>query len=161
MFNGKDFLPIFVNAMQPREDNEHSQYKLDDMFDIEKLVSIVADVLEAEMEYQKYIRKLKEKKRISPDSCVWIPSLNGSESYDLGVLFERSERSGWILSDICAMLGIDQKLLIAVVKSMQRKERHNGRWDNPCLTYSMRRNDKERLYKFLKAGGTNTFCIEG
>ena len=54
-----------------------------------------------------------------------------------------------ILSDICAMLDINQELLVAAVKSMQRKERHNGRWDNPNYTCWMNEDDKKRLARFL------------
>lgn len=39
--------------------------------------------------------------------------------------------------------------LVAAVKSMQRKERHNGRWDNPNYTCWMNEDDKKRLARFL------------
>ena len=52
-------------------------------------------------------------------------------------------------ADICAMLDINQELLVAAVKSMQRKERHNGRWDNPNYTCWMNEDDKKRLARFL------------
>lgn len=122
------------------------------MYDVKKLVSIVCEVLEAETESRKYNLEIRKEKGMAPDSCLWIPSLNGSDGYRLGELSERSNRSGWILADICAMLDIDQKLLIAAVKSMLRKERHNGRWDNPNYTYWMDYRDKERLMKFLQNG---------
>lgn len=32
---------------------------------------------------------------------------------------------------------------------MQRKERHNGRWDNPNYTCWMNEDDKKRLARFL------------
>lgn len=47
------------------------------------------------------------------------------------------------------MLNINQELLVAAVKSMQRKERHNGRWDNPNYTCWMNEDDKKRLARFL------------
>ena len=53
------------------------------------------------------------------------------------------------MADICAMLDINQELLVAAVKSMQRKERHNGRWDNPNYTCWMNEDDKKRLARFL------------
>lgn len=75
--------------------------------------------------------------------------LNGSKAYRLGELFEKSGATGSILADICAMLDINQELLVAAVKSMQRKERHNGRWDNPNYTCWMNEDDKKRLARFL------------
>lgn len=39
--------------------------------------------------------------------------------------------------------------LCSAVKSMQRKERHNGRWDNPNYTCWMNEDDKKRLARFL------------
>lgn len=62
---------------------------------------------------------------------------------------EKSGATGSILADICAMLNINQELLVAAVKSMQRKERHNGRWDNPNYTCWMNEDDKKRLARFL------------
>lgn len=62
---------------------------------------------------------------------------------------EKSGTTGSILADICAMLNINQELLVAAVKSMQRKERHNGRWDNPNYTCWMNEDDKKRLARFL------------
>ena len=76
-------------------------------------------------------------------------SLNGSKAYRLGELSEKSGATGSILADICAMLNINQELLVAAVKSMQRKERHNGRWDNPNYTCWMNEDDKKRLARFL------------
>lgn len=119
------------------------------MYDMEKLVRIVCDYLEAEESSKKYNMEVRKEKGYTPDACLWIPSLNGSEAYRIGELSERCDRSARILADICDMLDIDQMLLIAAVKSMQRKERHNGRWDNPCLTCWMSHKDKERLTRFL------------
>ncbi len=87
---------------------------------------------------------------------IWIPTLDGSTAFDMGVSCERARQTSSMLSDICDMLDIDQTRLIAAVKSMQRKERHNGHWDNPCLTCSMEQDDKDRLCKFLESGGSNT-----
>ena len=122
------------------------------MYDIEKLVGIVCDLLEAEEEVRRYNLEIRKAKGYMPDTMLWIPSLGGSEAYRLGELSGRSARSSRILADICAMLDIDQTLLIAAVKSMQRKERHNGRWDNKNYTCWMNRGDKERLAKFLQIG---------
>ncbi len=130
------------------------------MYDIEKLVGIVCDLLEAETEVRKYNLEIRKEKGYAPDACLWIPSLDGDKAYRLGELSERYNRSAWILADICAMLDIDQTLLIAAVKSMQRKERHNGRWDNPNYTQWMRREDKARLVKFLQNGDEDRGCYK-
>ena len=89
------------------------------------------------------------KTRYSPDACLWVSTLGGSEAYRLGELAERSRQIGWSLATVCDMLDINQDWLIAAVKSMLRKERHNGRWDNPNLTCWMGREDKERLRRCL------------
>lgn len=119
------------------------------MYDVEKLVSIVCDYLDAEADYMKYSLDARKELGLAPDSTLWIPSLNGSKAYRLGELSEKSGATGSILADICAMLNINQELLMAAVKSMQRKERHNGRWDNPNYTCWMNEDDKKRLARFL------------
>ncbi len=121
------------------------------MFKIEELVSIAIDSLEAESECQKYNRQVRMERGMSPNSSLRIPSLNGSDGYQLGVVSECRDRSRYILINICNMLEIDYKRLIATVKSMRRKECHNGRGDNPCLTRFIEQRDKEKLYKFLQA----------
>lgn len=121
------------------------------MYDVEKLISIVSDFLEAETEDKKFNLEIRKKMGLQPDSSLWGPSLNGSDSYRLGELSERSSRSGWILSDICIMLDIDQDRLISTVKSMQRWERR--RWhlnEDVCLIGSMQQKDKEHLMQYLK-----------
>lgn len=119
------------------------------MYDVEKLVSVVCDYLDAEADYKKYSLDVRKELGLAPDSTLWIPSLNGSKAYRLGELSEKSGATGSILADICAMLDINQELLVAAVKSMQRKERHNGRWDNPNYTCWMNEDDKKRLARFL------------
>lgn len=134
------------------------------MYDVEKLVSVVCDYLDAEADYKKYSLDVRKELGLAPDSPLWIPSLNGSKAYRLGELSEKSGATGSILADICAMLDINQELLVAAVKSMQRKERHNGRWDNPnyrtlslasCVqlskpeTSALRSSIKEKIMKFL------------
>lgn len=119
------------------------------MYDVEKLVSVVCDYLDAEADYKKYSLDVRKELGLAPDSPLWIPSLNGSKAYRLGELSEKSGATGRILADICAMLDINQELLVAAVKSMQRKERHNGRWDNPNYTCWMNEDDKKRLARFL------------
>jgi len=120
------------------------------MYDIEKLVTLVCEWLEAETDDKQYNLEFRRKKGYAPDANLWIPSLDGSTAYRMGELSERAARSSRILADICMMLDIDQDRLIAAVKSMQRKERHNGRWDNPCLTQNMGDKDKEHLARFLR-----------
>ncbi len=122
------------------------------MLDVEKLISIVTDVLEAKMEYEKFYRELRKEKRIPSGMCLWIPSLNGSEGYRLGELYERYYRSSLVLFDVCDVVGIDYKRLIAAAKSMQRKERCNWRWNASfsCLTCFVNQDDKERMCKFLQ-----------
>lgn len=119
------------------------------MYDVEKLVSLVCEYFEAEKDNKKYNLEVRESKGYLPDTCLWIPSLGGSEAYRLGELAERSRQLSWSLATVCDMLDIDQALLIATVKSMLRKERHNGRWDNPNLTCWIGHEDKERLRRFL------------
>ncbi len=121
------------------------------MYDVEKLIGIVCEWLYTEEEEKKYNLEVRKKKGYAPNANLWIPSLDGSTAYRLGELSERSTRSRMMLADICNMLDIDQDRLVAAVKSMQRKERHNGRWDNPCLTQWIKDKDKERLSKFLRA----------
>lgn len=91
------------------------------MYDVEKLVSVVCDYLDAEADYKKYSLDVRKELGLAPDSTLWIPSLNGSKAYRLGELSEKSGATGSILADICAMLDINQELLVAAVKSMQRK----------------------------------------
>ena len=119
------------------------------MYDVEKLVSIVAEYLEAVEENKKFNLELRKQKGWMPDTCIWIPSLDGSNAYRLGELYGREQQRSFVLADICAMLDINQDRLIAAVKSMQRKEKHNGRWDNPNLTCWIGCEDKERLRRFL------------
>lgn len=82
------------------------------MYDVEKLVSIVCDYLDAEADYMKYSLDARKELGLAPDSTLWIPSLNGSKAYRLGELFEKSGATGSILADICAMLDINQELLV-------------------------------------------------
>ncbi len=119
------------------------------MYDIQKLVPIVCDLLDAEKDDKEYNQKIRKEKDYSTDTCLWIPSLGGSEAYRLGELYERCNHGWRILADVCAMLDVDENLLISAVKSMQRKERHNGRWNNPNYTSCMEHEDKERLVRFL------------
>ncbi len=122
------------------------------MYDVEKLIAIVCDLLEAEEDDRKFNRDFRKEKGYAPDANLWIPSLDGSTAYRFGELYERVSRSARFLADVCSMLDVDDSLLIAAVKSMQRKQRHNGRWDNPCLTAWMNQGDKERLARFLSNG---------
>ncbi len=119
------------------------------MYDVEKLISLVCELFEAKEADRQYNLEVRKNKGYLPDACLWIPSLGGSEAYRLGELAERSQQIGWNLATVCDMLDVDQDRLIAAVKSMQRKERHNGRWDNPNLTCWMGWDDKERLCRFL------------
>ena len=54
------------------------------MYDVEKLVSIVCDYLDAEADYMKYSLDARKDLGLAPDSALWIPSLNGSKAYRLG-----------------------------------------------------------------------------
>lgn len=119
------------------------------MYDIEKLVSIVCELLEAQEDDKKFNLEVRKRKGYMPDTDLWIPSLGGSEAFRMGELYERCNHGWRILADVCDMLDIDQNLLIAAVKSMQRKERHNGHWDNPNYTSCIEHKDKERLVRFL------------
>lgn len=74
------------------------------MYDVEKLVSIVCDYLDAEADYMKYSLDARKELGLAPGSTLWIPSLNGSKAYRLGELSEKSGATGSILADICAML---------------------------------------------------------
>lgn len=123
------------------------------MFDVEKLVSIVCEVLENENEMRKHNREMRRARgKIGAAACIWIPSLDGSTAYRTGELSERSAEGWRRLSDICDMLDIDQGALIAAVKSMQRWERHNGRYDrDTSVTCWINSGDKERLEKFIEA----------
>ena len=111
------------------------------MYDVEKLVSLVCELFDAEAEGKKYNLEVRKNKGYSPDAYLWVSTLGGSEAYRLGELAERSRQIGWSLATVCDMLDINQDWLIAAVKSMLRKERHNGSWDNPNLTCWMGRED--------------------
>lgn len=119
------------------------------MYDVEKLVSIVCEYFEAVSDEEKYNLEVRKNKGYLPHTELWIPSLSGSEAYRLGELSERAAQASRDLATVCDMLDIDQDRLIAAVKSMLRKERHNGRWDNPNLTCWMNYGDKDRLRRFL------------
>lgn len=97
------------------------------MYDVEKLVSLVCELFDAEAEGKKYNLEVRKNKGYSPDAYLWVSTLGGSEAYRLGELAERSRQIGWSLATVCDMLDINQDWLIAAVKSMLRKERHNGR----------------------------------
>lgn len=66
------------------------------MYDVEKLVSIVCDYLDAEADYMKYSLDARKELGLAPDSTLWIPSLNGSKAYRLGELSEKSGATGSI-----------------------------------------------------------------
>ncbi len=119
------------------------------MYNVEKLVSIVCELLDAQADEKAYNLKIQKDKGYVHDTCLWIPALGGSEAYWLGELTERSRQIGCNLATVCDMLDVDQNRLIAAVKSMRRKECHGGKWDNPDLTCWMEREDKERLCRFL------------
>lgn len=122
------------------------------MFDVEKLVSIVCEVLENENEMRKHNREIRRARGLDTTSCIWISLLDGSTAYRTGELSGQSAEGWRRLSDICDMLDIDRGALIAAVKSMQRWERHNGRWDrDTAVTCWMSNEDKKHLEKFIKA----------
>lgn len=128
------------------------------MYDVEKLVSIVCELFDAKETCKKYNLEVRESKGYLPDTCLWVPFLGGSEAFRLGELTERTRQIRFDLATVCDMLDIDQGRLITAVKSMLRKERHNGRWDNPNLTCWMSRDDKESLCRFLSnEQGYNTW----
>lgn len=66
------------------------------MYDVEKLVSIVCDYLDAEADYMKYSLDARKELGLASDSTLWIPSLNGSKAYRLGELSEKSGATGSI-----------------------------------------------------------------
>ncbi len=119
-------------------------------FDAEKLISMVYELLESVADHKKYRLEVRAEMRLKPDASLWIPALDGATAYRLGEKSE-SEAVRWrMMQDMCDMLDIDMERLIAAVKSMRRKECHNGRWDNPDLTYRMCKDDKDRLIRFLR-----------
>lgn len=118
-------------------------------YDVEKLVGIVCDMLEAETADKEYNRKIRKEKGYPSHFSLWVPDLEGEKAYRLGKLTERCDRYGWMIRDVCVMLDVDQSLLIAAVKSMQRKEHRDRRWRGLCLTCQMRDEDQKRLARFL------------
>lgn len=121
------------------------------MYDVEKLVYIVFDVLDSEMEYRKYNLKVRKENGIRKDYTLYIPYLDASTAYRFGELSERYNRSTRILADICAMLDIDQGRLISAVKSIRRWESHNGRYDRDTMfPYCVSYHDKRQLFDYLK-----------
>lgn len=128
-------------------------YEVITPYDVEKLVNIVCEYLEAEADAKAFNLKIRKDRGLSPDSTIWGPSLNGSDGYRLGELSERAQRSGWILSDICQMLDINQDRLISAVKSMRRWERRSWRWNaSAYIIDGITQKDKERLMQYLKNG---------
>lgn len=119
------------------------------MYDVEKLIGMVCDFLSAEEDYQKYILEARKNDVCLSDGSIWIPFLGGSEACRLGELSGRRDQASLDLSTVCNMLDVDQDRLIAAVKSMLRKERHNGHWDNPNLTCWIGYKDKKGLCDFL------------
>jgi len=125
------------------------------MTDVEKLVSMVCEVLESEEADKAFTLQVLKEKGLSAAESIWIPSLDGSTAYRLGELSERRNEGWRRLSDVCDMLDVDLSCLVAAVKSMQRWERHNGRWDREVvLTCWMNDSDKKRLLRFVKAAHT-------
>lgn len=102
------------------------------MYDVNKLVGIVCECLDAERDYRKNHIAVRKKKGLSPSEFIWIPSLDGATAYRMGELYERVSRLSSSLADICDLLNINQERLIAMTKSIQRWEKHGGRYDR-CL----------------------------
>ena len=90
--------------------------------------------MEATQEYRAFCRKLHTKHKIPLESTIWIPSLPGNDAYRLGELYERESARWASVTQICQLVGLDQDLLIATVKSIKRWEAHGGLYDRSlCL----------------------------
>ena len=101
---------------------------------IDILINVVSDAMEATQEYRAFCRKLHTKHKMPLESTIWIPSLPGNDAYRLGELYERESARWASVTQICQLVGLDQDLLIATVKSIKRWEAHGGLYDRSlCL----------------------------
>lgn len=120
------------------------------MYDVEKLVSLVCELFDAEAEGKKYNLEVRKNKGYSPDAYLWVSTLGGSEAYRLGELAERSRQIGWSLATVCDMLDINQDGKAAEAPGRIRYERSDRR--------AYQRDSAGRGYYFLTGGQHGIFC---
>lgn len=92
---------------------------------IDALFSSAVDYLEAAYAYEKYVRDLRNKRNISDYLEIWIPSLDGSDSYRLGEITQDELNARYFMYTLCDIADIDPDDLLPVVKSMFRHEIYN------------------------------------
>ena len=119
------------------------------IYDIERLMRVVDEAFEAENDYQKYCREIRNKECLLSDGTIWVPSLDGNKAYRLGELCERSTQKWTEIADICNILDIDQKLLIAVTKSIRRLERNHWKHEH-LLSIEKDNYDGIRMMQYLQ-----------
>lgn len=116
------------------------------------LISIVADTLSSNEDYLAYCREIRENRGLTHDASIWIPNLDGSTAHRLGAKGEKTDQMYYSLANICSLMHFDQNALIACVKSMQRWEKHNGRWDRDIsLFMQLSHRDAESMKRFITA----------
>lgn len=134
------------------------------MYDINRLLVIVSDALNTELDMKEYCRKVRAEKDLSPDDTLWIPSLDGNTAHRLGELCERDTQKWTEVADICAILNINQNLLVAAVKAIRRWEVKYGQVvhvskDNACgarLMQFLRDKDDGQFYE--STGRRKAWC---
>lgn len=119
------------------------------VYDINRLMGVVDEVLEAEKEYQKYCREIVADKGLPPKTSIWVPTLDGNKAHRLGELCERSTQKWTEIAEICSILDIDQKLLIAVTKSIRRLERNHWKYER-LLSIEKDNYDGIRMMQYLQ-----------
>lgn len=107
--------------------------------DIVKLLDYTEEVLNTEAEMKLHRRTLP--------ALVWIPDLDGSAAYREGELDARSSEAWNGLATVCHILGLEEKELIAVAKSIRRWQIHGGKYDR--LVY-YKPGTEDRIARYLK-----------
>lgn len=121
------------------------------MFDIQKLIAIVTDALDDNAEMIRHNIQIRANMGLPKDALLWVPTMKGDVAYRTGELTERSSQNWRKICDICHFEDVDPERLISAVKSMQRWEKHNGRWDRKAWPTSiLTLSDERRLVKYLK-----------
>ena len=123
---------------------------------VDVLISMVNDMNEAERDYNECCRKIRLKYKIPAGSTIWIPSLSGSDAHLLGAACERAEERANSVAKVCHILSIDQDLLIATIKSLNRWENHKGFYDRHV--YLEIRSVRERMLRALSEKNKEKQC---
>ena len=130
------------------------------MYDINMLITIADNALDAEHDYLTYCRDTRKELGLYPNAELWIPSLDGSKAFRLGELSERSTQKWSEVTEICNLLGIVLDRLISDTKSISRWEKDHGRYDR--IVHICRDNDAgRRLAQFLLKSDNHHYVSTG